>query len=239
MTAQNDTMCALVSSWSKCGTVWSGGHCFHLTEVMRVATAVFLKGQAVGFSIAAPVGPIGALCIRRTIADGRAAGLASGMGAATADMLYGAVAAFGLTAVSGLLVGRQAWLSGAGGVFLLYLGVKTFVSLPSRHTSLPSASGLLRAYGTTFVLTPSNPVTILAFAAIFTGLGITLGSDSISAALLVAGVFLGSAAWWVVLSAGVGASRTWFSGVGMRSVNRVAGAAIATFGMMALLDKLR
>jgi len=198
-----------------------------------------IKGVAIGFSIAAPVGPIGALCIRRTLAEGRAIGLVSGMGAATADMVYGAIAAFGLTAVSGCLVGQQAWFGLVGGVFLLYLGVRTFAALPSRQASLPSASGLLRAYGSTFVLTLSNPVTILAFAAIFAGLSVTAGRDHISAALLVAGVFLGSAAWWVILSTGVGASRAWFSDAGMRWVNRVAGVVIAMFGVAALLNTLR
>jgi threonine/homoserine/homoserine lactone efflux protein len=204
-----------------------------------VDAAFLLKGFAVGLSIAAPVGPIGALCIRRTLSDGRAAGLASGMGAATADMVYGAVAAFGLTAASGFLVSRQAWLSGAGGVFLLYLGVRTFGAPPSREARLPSASGLLRAYGSTFLLTLSNPVTILAFAAMFGGVGITRGDDGLSGALLVAGVLLGSATWWVILSTGVGASRAWFSDAAMPWVNRVAGVVIAAFGVAALLRVLR
>jgi len=204
-----------------------------------VDAAFLLKGLAIGFSIAAPVGPIGALCIRRTLTEGRAAGLASGLGAATADMVYGAVAAFGLTAVSGFLVGQQAWFGLVGGVFLLYLGVRTFGAPPAGEATLPSASGLLRAYGSTFVLTLSNPVTILAFAAIFAGLGITTGDDSLSAALLVAGVFLGSAAWWAILSTGVGASRAWFNGAGMRWVNRVAGVVIVAFGVAAVLNVLR
>jgi threonine/homoserine/homoserine lactone efflux protein len=199
-----------------------------------VEASLFLKGLAIGFSIAAPVGPIGALCIRRTLAEGRAVGLASGMGAATADMFYGAVAAFGLTAVSGLLVRQQTWFGLVGGIFLLYLGARTFSASPSREASFPSASGVLRAYGSTFVLTLSNPVTILAFAAIFAGLGVAGGGNAASGALLVAGVFLGSAVWWVILSMGVGAARAWFGDARMRWVNRIAGAVIAAFGVAAL-----
>jgi len=199
----------------------------------------FLKGLAIGFSIAAPVGPIGALCIRRTLAYGRAVGLASGLGAATADMVYGAIAAFGLTAVSGFLVAQQMWFGLVGGVFLLYLGVRTFVARPTGRSSAPLPSGLMKAYGSTFVLTLSNPVTILAFAAIFAGLGITAGRDHGTAALLVLGVFLGSAIWWVILSAGVGASRGLFNEGGMRWVNRVAGVVIAAFGAAALVNVMR
>jgi len=201
--------------------------------------AFLLKGLAIGFSIAAPVGPIGALCIRRTLAHGRAVGLASGLGAATADMVYGAIAAFGLTAVSGFLVAQQMWFGLVGGVFLLYLGVRTFVARPTGQGSAPSPSGLARAYGSTFLLTLSNPVTILAFAAIFAGLGITAGRDHGTAALLVLGVFLGSAIWWVILSAGVGASRGLFNEGGMRWVNRVAGVVIAAFGAAALVNVMR
>jgi len=199
----------------------------------------FIKGLAIGFSIAAPVGPIGALCIRRTLAHGRAVGLASGMGAATADMLYGAVAAFGLTAVSDALVRQQAWLELVGGVFLLYLGVRTFRAPAAQQTPASPVRGLVGAYGSTLALTLANPVTILAFAAVFAGLGVTAGGDHVSAALLVAGVFLGSSAWWVIVSVGVGASRAWFTGASMRWVNRGAGLVIAAFGAVALLRALR
>jgi threonine/homoserine/homoserine lactone efflux protein len=197
-----------------------------------------LKGLAVGFFIAAPVGPIGALCIRRTLAEGRAAGLASGLGAATADLVYGSVAAFGLTAVSRFLVGQQVWLGLVGGAFLLYLGVRTCAARPSADALGSSAPGLLKAYGSTFALTLSNPVTILAFAAIFAGPGIAVGQDQRSAALLVAGVFSGSAAWWVLLSTGAGASRAWFQGARMRWVNWVSGGVIIAFGMAAVLNAL-
>ena len=231
----------LTRRWGAGADALRGGAGCHflLAEVMRVDIPFLLKGLAIGFSIAAPVGPIGALCIRRTLAEGRLVGLASGMGAATADMVYGAVAAFGLTAVSSFLVGQQVWFGLIGGAFLLYLGVRAFGAPPSREAAPPSASGLLRAYGSTFLLTLSSPVTILAFAAIFAGLGIAAGHDTRSAALLVAGVLLGSATWWVILSTGVGASQAWFNDARMRWVNRVAGVVIAAFGAAALLKALR
>jgi threonine/homoserine/homoserine lactone efflux protein len=194
-----------------------------------------LKGLVIGFSIAAPVGPIGMLCLRRTLAEGRLVGFVSGLGAATADGMYGAIAAFGLTAVSGFLVGEQVWFRLVGGIFLLYLGAKTFFDRPSNKHSASNTGSLLKAYASTLVLTISNPVTILAFAAVFAGLGVTAGGGNhTSAALLVAGVFLGSAVWWLMLSMGVGISRSRFNETGLRWVNRIAGAVIFGFGLAAL-----
>jgi threonine/homoserine/homoserine lactone efflux protein len=130
----------------------------------------FLRWLLIGFSIAAPVGPIGVLCIRRTLADGRLAGFLSGMGAASADMFYGAVAAFGLTAIRDVLLGQSNWLRLVGGIFLLYLGVKTFLSKPAEQAAESLRNGLFGAYLSTFFLTITNPVTILSFVAIFAGL---------------------------------------------------------------------
>src|SRR6476661_6636317 len=158
------------------------------------------RGLLLGFSIAAPVGPIGVLCIRRTLADGRLAGLVSGLGAATADALYGAVAGFGLTFVSTFLVSQQVWLRIVGGLFLLFLGLKTFLIKPSTVSADSGGKGLLRAYASTVALTLTNPLTILSFAVVFAGLGLGSGSsDYLSAGLLVLGVFCGSALWWLLL----------------------------------------
>ena len=156
---------------------------------------VFLRGLAIGFGIAAPVGPIGILCIRRTLADGRAVGFAAGLGAATADALYGAVAAFGLTLVSSALVGQRGWLQGMGGVFLCYLGVRTWMAAPaSTAKATRRGRGLVTAWATTFTLTVTNPTTILSFAAIFAGLGLGGRAGGYgSASIMVIGVFLGSA----------------------------------------------
>ena len=155
-----------------------------------------VSGLIIGFSIAAPVGPIGVLCIRHTLAEGRLHGLVSGLGAATADAIYGCIAAFGLTFISDTLVQQQAWLRLLGGAFLIFLGVKTLLAKPSEKSPLEKRIGLLGAYGSTFFLTLTNPVTILSFAAIFAGIG--LGSavaDYSSAMLLVFSVFTGSALW--------------------------------------------
>ena len=194
-----------------------------------------LRGLLIGFSIAAPVGPIGVLCIRRTLAHGRTAGFVSGLGAATADALYGGVAGFGLTAVSGVLVDQQVWLRLVGGAFLIYLGIRTFLARPSDRAATAAASGLISAYGSTLILTLTNPMTILSFAAIFAGLGLGQASVSYaSAAVLVVGVFLGSAAWWLILSGGAGVFREKMSAAGLRWVNRISGTIILAFGLLAV-----
>jgi len=134
--------------------------------------ATLLRGLVIGFSIAAPVGPIGVLCIRRTLADGRATGLAVGLGAAAADAVYGAIAGFGLTAVSSLLVRQQGILRLVGGLFLCYLGVRTFLARPADRAARAGGAGLVGAFTSTFGLTLTNPATILSFVAVFAGLGI-------------------------------------------------------------------
>ncbi|MEW6579095.1 MAG: LysE family transporter [Chloroflexota bacterium] len=196
----------------------------------------FLRGLVIGFSIAAPVGPIGVLCIRRTLAGGRLHGLASGLGAATADASYGAVAGFGLTAVSGVLVEQQVWLRLIGGLFLCALGIRTILARPASEAASASRNGLLGAYVSTFALTLTNPLTILSFVAIFAGLGIAeTGADYGAALTLVAGVFVGSAAWWLLLSGGVSLLRERFTPRRMRWVNRLSGAVLIAFGLAALV----
>lgn len=200
----------------------------------------FSKGVAIGFAIAAPVGPIGILCIRRTLASGRAHGLASGLGAAAADAIYGAIAAFGLTSASAWLVEQQALLRSGGGVFLLYLGMRTLLAKPQQSTSKAGDRGLLLAFGSTFALTLTNPLTIMSFAAVFAGLGIigTRG-NYFSAALLVGGVFTGSSLWWLTLSTAVGVARERFNSGGLRWANRAAGLIILGFGVAALASLAR
>ncbi|HEX7005759.1 MAG TPA: LysE family transporter, partial [Alphaproteobacteria bacterium] len=136
--------------------------------------SLFLKGLAIGFAIAATVGPISVLCIRRTLADGRLAGLVAGLGAATADAIYGAIAAFGLTLVVEFLVEQQQWLALGGGLFLCWLGLEAWRAEPARLEDAPAVrlGGLAGGFGTTLLLTLANPVTILSFAAVFAGLGL-------------------------------------------------------------------
>ena len=196
---------------------------------------LFLEGMIIGFAIAAPVGPIGVLCIRRTLAEGRTSGFVSGLGAATADAIYGFVAALGLTFVANFLVSGEMWLRLVGGAFLVFLGVRTFLARPVERAASTGKNGLPGAYASTLFLTLTNPTTILSFAAIFAGLGAgDAGGDVLSAMVLVPGVFLGSAAWWFVLSGATGLFRTRLSVRGLRWVNRVSGSVIAAFGVLAI-----
>ena len=196
----------------------------------------FSRGLIVGFSIAAPVGPIGVLCIRRTLAQGRAVGLISGLGAATADGLYGSIAGFGLTFISGFLVSQQVWLRTIGGIFLCYLGLTTFLAKPAQSAAEVTGKGLIGAYASTFFLTVTNPLTILSFAAIFAGLGVaSAGSNYLDSGILVLGVFLGSALWWLLLSTGVSILRKKFDDRSLIWINRISGLIIIVFGIIALL----
>jgi threonine/homoserine/homoserine lactone efflux protein len=198
-------------------------------------STLFLRGLVVGLSIAAPVGPIGVLCIRRTLAQGRSYGLVSGLGAATADAVYGCVAGFGLTFISSFLVDQQIWLRLVGGAFLCYLGIKTLLAKPADEAAEAGGTGLLGAYASTFILTLTNPMTILSFAAIFAGLGVAeTGGDYASAAILVLGVFTGSVLWWLLLSGGVSLFRKKFTPQAQVWVNRVSGLVVVGFGIFAL-----
>lgn len=199
----------------------------------------FLKGMILGFSIAAPVGPIGVLCIRKTLQFGRLSGLFSGLGAAFADSIYAIIAAFGLTAISGFLLAGQFWLRLIGGGFLLYLGWKTFMAKPASESKNVPHTTLLNDFISTFFLTITNPMTILSFLAVFAGLGLSsVEGDYIQAGNLVVGVFLGSAAWWLLLSEGVTLFRKKVSQKVMTWINRIAGLIILAFGVGALLTTI-
>jgi len=192
-----------------------------------------------GFAIAAPVGPIGLLCIQRTLNNGRATGLVSGLGAATADAIYGAIAAFGLSLITAFLVQQQFWLGLAGGLFLCYLGVRTFTAAPAATAAAIESRGLFSAYSSTLFLTLTNPMTILSFVAIFAGAGLAASSgDSVAALLLVAGVFAGSAGWWLLLSGGVSLLRNAVTAQALRWINWLAGGVIVAFGVFAILHGL-
>jgi threonine/homoserine/homoserine lactone efflux protein len=199
---------------------------------------VFLKGLLFGFLLAASVGPMWVLCFRRTIAQGPLAGLASGMGIAAADGFYGAVAAFGLTAISGFLLRHGFWIGLAGGLFLVYLGVKTIRSRPGLDSPDEERVSLLQGFLSTLGLTLANPPTILAFAAIFAGLGLVT-DDYGSATLVVAGVFLGSAAWWLILAAAAGWLRGRIGPRLFRAINIVSGLTILGFAAWQFAALLR
>lgn len=202
--------------------------------------SLFLRGLAIGLAIAAPVGPIGILCIRRSLAAGFPLGFLTGMGAAAADGVYGAVAAFGLTAVSSFLVAQQGLFRLVGGAVLIALGVQTALKRPSQRAADANAESLVGAFASTFVLTLANPATILSFVAIFAGLGLGeiagggTGRSTLGASTVVLGVFLGSAAWWLFLAGTTAAlSRQVPAGL-LLWINRISGTAIAGFGVAAL-----
>ena len=200
---------------------------------------VFFKGLLIGFSIAAPVGPIGVLCIQRTLAGGRLLGLVSGFGAASADAVYGFFAAFGLTCISNVLVQQQFWFRLLGGGFLCYLGVKTLLAKPAEKAADDQQQKKSRsvgtAYGSVFVLTLTNPMTMLSFAAIFAGLGIGSEAGHYGAAgLMVLGVFSGSMTWWGILSSLTGLFYRKLNQRKLAWINMLSGVIIVAFGLLAL-----
>lgn len=201
--------------------------------------SLFFHGLALGFSIAAPVGPIGILCIQRTLTQGQLHGFVSGLGAATADAVYGSLAAFGLTAITGYLVAQTEWLRVVGVIFLCYLGIKTFLTRSATPSQITQKGGGASAYASTFVLTLTNPMTILAFIAIFAGLGLAETTQSYtSAGLLVWGVFTGSALWWLLLSSGATLFRHKLDARRLTWINKGAGVIIVVFGLIILFDGL-
>jgi threonine/homoserine/homoserine lactone efflux protein len=195
--------------------------------------AFLLKGIVVGIVIAVPVGPVGVLCIRRTILEGRIAGLLSGTGAATADAMFAVIAGFGLTVVSDWLFGYQDWLRVGGAAFLFYVGTRAFMQEPGRvGSAIPAPESLLANYASTFALTITNPVTILSFLAIFAGLGLTGREMAIGGvATLVLGVWIGSASWWVALALGAGLFRNQFTRSHLVWINRGSGGILLLCGV--------
>lgn len=199
---------------------------------------LWFKGMLIGFAIAAPVGPIGLLCMQRTLTRGRWSGVLSGLGAASADALYGCVAGFGLVSLAGGLLAWRTELQIVGGLFLLYLGWRTGRTPPTveQVPAPPTRAGLAGDYLSTLALTATNPVTILAFLGIFAGLGLAAeGRDFAAAGLLVLGVFTGSLLWWLLLAGGVGWLRARLTPGALVWINRISGGLIAGFGGWALL----
>ncbi len=195
--------------------------------------SLLLRGLVLGLSIAAPVGPIGLLCIKRTLTQGRWYGLASGLGAASADGIYGTLGAFGISTITGALTGAQFWLRLIGGLFLLFLGVRILRERPAEHEAAVRPSiGLAGAFASTLVLTLSNPLTILSFAAMFAGMGALNGYAN--ALTLVLGVIAGSALWWLGLSSLVGLLRARLTPAMLRALNVLSGLVLIAFALFAL-----
>jgi threonine/homoserine/homoserine lactone efflux protein len=204
------------------------------TKETIVDPALTLRGFILGFTIAAAVGPISLLVIRRTLAEGRLYGLVSGLGVATADATYGAIAAFGLSAITDVLVNARQVLGVVGGVFLLWLAWQTIRSTPTEAATVTARrGGYAGAYLSILGLTMANPMTILSFGALFAGLGVTSGATG-DAALVVLGVLLGSTAWWVVLTTVIGTLRTRVTPEWIGRINVVSGVVIGAFAIVAI-----
>lgn len=196
----------------------------------------FIKGVIIGFSIAAPVGPIGIKCIRKTLQFGRWSGLFSGLGAAFADTAYGIIAAFGLSLISDFLIEYKIWIRIIGGIFLIALGTKTFFSKPAKRPYDLSHLSLITDFVSTFFLTLTNPMTLLAYLAIFAGIGLAnIHQNFYEAGWLVFGVLIGSTCWWLLLSEGVTLFRHKVTHNVMVIINQVAGILIFIFGILAII----
>lgn len=194
------------------------------------------KGGLAGFIIAAPVGPVGVLCVHRTLSRGRADGLVCGLGAAIADALYGCVAAFGLSLIADWLTAHETAFRLVGGAFLLVMAIRMLRQRPAGNAENASpvdhAGGLIRGFFSTFFLTATNPITIVAFLGIFAFFGIgSRGLDQEMAMMLVLGVFVGSSVWWLSLAAMAGAFRKQLAEGGLTAVNRMSGVLLLAFGL--------
>lgn len=201
--------------------------------------ALLVRGFALGFVIAAGVGPISLLVIRRTLAEGRVVGLASGFGVATADATYGGIAAFGLSAVTDVLVDGRRVLGLVGGLFLLWLAWNAIRSRPTTEASVKERrGGLVGAYLSILGLTLANPMTILSFGAVFAGSGLT-GSNAAESALITLGVFAGSSAWWVVLTTGIAMLRSRVTARWLGAVNVISGLTIGFLAIVSIVAAIR
>jgi len=195
-----------------------------------------LKGLIIGFAMAVPVGPIGVMCIRKTLAEGHSRGMSIGLGAATADSLYGSIAAFGLTFVSDVIASQALWLHLIGGGLLLFLGIKTLRMKRVDAKVVPNTKGLLGSYVSAFLLALTNPVTIFAFVAVFAAFGLGERLSIISACILVLGVFAGSCLWFLSLGYIATLFRNKLNSGGLTSVNRISGALIIVSGIAAFVS---
>ena len=195
---------------------------------MTADLPVFVRGMAIGFAMAAPVGPVGLLCIRRALADGRVAAVVAGLGAAVADTFYGAVVAFGLSHIIGFLVTQQTSLKLFGGAFLLLIGWRSLMAEPALLPAPRQGPGLLKDFFATLLITLTNPGTVFGFLGVFAAIGSPDMNDH--AVVLVSGVFVGSAVWWLLLSAAAGAVRSRFTPLWLKRLNQGSGVTILLFG---------
>jgi threonine/homoserine/homoserine lactone efflux protein len=196
---------------------------------------MLLKGAGIGFAVAAPVGPIGMLCIRTTLERGRIAGFAAGLGAAVADAVYGTIGVLGVTAISGIIEAQRIWLELGGGIFVILFGIHLGLTKPNIQNGNEEIPVSLWAdFMKTLVLTLANPSTILTFMAIFAGVPGAAASSMAAVPATVLGVLFGSAAWWLFLSQGVGVIRHRISERALKWMNWAAGILLVAFGVYTL-----
>jgi threonine/homoserine/homoserine lactone efflux protein len=203
---------------------------------MELSLPLPLRALLIGFTVAAAVGPICLLTIRRTLAHGRRYGLVSGLGVATADASYAAIAAFGLTALTDLLVSGRLLLGVVGGALIALLGLRTMRARPNMPgDEVMPPGGLAGAFASIYALTMTNPMTILTFIAIFAGIGLVSGDASfLDATVVTVAVWVGSLVWWVGLTLIVGWARERISAGLLLWVNRISGAALVLFGLVSV-----
>lgn len=196
----------------------------------------FLKGVAAGFVVAAPIGPVGVLCVRRTLVRGPVSGCATGLGAAIADTFYAAIAAYGISFIAIFLLANEFWFRLIGGVILCVMAARTFFAGPAEMRA-PSSNGLTGDFLSALVITGTNPLTLIAFGVILTTIGVASAGDNIGwAEALVAGVFVGSALWWGSLTGISSVFRASLSHSGLRWINRVSAAVVLLSGVLILIS---
>lgn len=197
---------------------------------------LLLKGCIIGLAIAAPVGPVGIICIRRSLAQGSRYGFISGLGAATADALYGCIAAFGITWITQLLIGYQMWVQLIGGALLAWLGWTAWHARPSETDTDVPREKMLAAYASVFIITLTNPMTILSFTGIIAGAGLAIEQQIAGPALLlVSGVFSGSVLWWLLISVTASRLRQKLRPNSLLWINRISAIIIAGYGLWAVI----
>lgn len=202
--------------------------------------SLFLKAVLIGLSIAAPVGPVGLLCIQRTLVHGPRIGFVSGLGAAAADGVYGAIGAAGLSALTQSFVALATPLALGGAAFLAWMGMRMLRAAPgAAAASAAPAPGAGKAFASVFALTLANPMTIVAFIAVFAAIGGSGATSAGTAGLMVGGILCGSALWWLTLAAGVAALRHRISARLMQAINRAAGFLLLAFAAWQIAGVVR
>ncbi len=199
----------------------------------------FIQGIIIGLTLAAPVGPIALICIRRTVAEGKFHGIASGLGVATSDSFYAAVTVLGLTVISGFIISNQFFFRTIASIGLILIGLKIYLSIPPEICPTEEHSTYLKDYASMVAVTLANPLTLIFFIAVLPGFGVLLSGTSVYSSMgFVAGIFLGSTAWWVFLCGTLGSFRSCISSGTLGIINRVSGILIACIGVGLFLSIL-